>query len=125
MEYLQKMAKANLKISYDAEENILVVSRGRKVRASIEVGDFIVDVDVDGFISGIEILNASETLKLSEEQLKGLRDVDMLVNYKPHYACIYLMMKFEQKEKERITIPLPVDLGHKALRAQMHSLSVA
>lgn len=125
MEYLQKMAKANLKISYDAEENILVVSRGRKVRASIEVGDFIVDVDVDGFISGIEILNASETLKISEEQLKGLQNVDMLVNYKPHYACIYLMMKFEQKGKERITIPLPVDLGHKALRTQMHSLSMA
>lgn len=119
------MAKANLKINYDAGENILVVSRGRKVKASIEVGDFIIDVDMDGFVSGIEILNASENLNISEEQLNGLQNVDMLVNYKPHYACIYLMMKFEQKGKERITIPLPVDLGHKALRAQRHNLSIA
>ena len=30
----------------------------------IDIGDFIIDVDTSGFVSGIEILNASENLKI-------------------------------------------------------------
>src|SRR3989344_7330819 len=104
------MAKGTTKISYDEEEDILSLSRGRKVKASIDIGDFIIDVDADGFVSGIEILDASNNLKISEEQLKEIQEASMTVTYKPNYVYICLYMKFNKKEKD-VTIPLTVDLG--------------
>ncbi len=118
------MAKINTKIIYDAEDDILFLSKGRKVTASIDLGDFIIDVDTNGFISGIEILNASENLKISEEQLKELREVSMSVTYKPNCAYIYLIMKSETKEKD-ITIPLTVDLGHGSVRTEKTTFAIA
>jgi len=118
------MAKSNTKIDYDKEEDILFLSKGRKVKASIDIGDFIIDVGMDGFITGIEILNASENLKLSEKQLVSLQEASMLVTYKPNYVVIYLVMKLKEKEKD-ITIPLTVDLGHGSVRTQRANFAVA
>lgn len=118
------MAKINTKIIYDEEEDILFLSKGRKVKASIDVGDFIIDVDTSGLISGIEILNASENLKISEGQLKELREVSMSVTYKPNCAYIYLIMKSKAKEKD-ITIPLTVDLGHGSVRTEKTTFAIA
>ena len=118
------MAKGNTKIVYDDEEDILFLSKGRKVKASIDIGDFIIDVDTNGFVSGIEILNASENLKISEGQLKGLQEASMVVTYKPNYVYIYLVMKFKKKEKD-ITIPLTVDLGHGSVRTEKTIFAVA
>jgi len=105
------MAKGTTKVDYDEEEDILFLSKGRKVKASIEIGDFIIDVDLNGFVSGIEILNASENLSLSEDQLKELNEASMVVTYKPKYVYISLFMRFKEKEKD-IAIPLMLDLGH-------------
>jgi len=118
------MAKINTKIIYDDEEDILSLSKGRKVKASIDIGEFIIDIDSRGFVSGVEILNASENLKLSEEQLKGLQKVSMSVTYKPNYVYIYLIMQFMQKEKD-ITIPLTIDLGHEYLKTRRTNFAIA
>lgn len=118
------MAKINTKISYDEEEDILFLSKQRKVKASIDIGDFIVDIDQRGFVSGIEILNASENLKISEDQLKELKEASMVVTYKPNYVYISLVMRFEEKEKD-ITIPLTVDLGHRSVTAERTKFAVA
>ncbi|MFC1690935.1 DUF2283 domain-containing protein [Nanoarchaeota archaeon] len=118
------MAKNKAKINYDKEEDILFLSKERKVKASIDVGDFIIDVDSGGFITGIEILNASRNLKLSEKQLEGLKKASMVVTYKPNYVYIYLVMQFKEKEKD-ITIPLTVDLGHGSAKTQSINFAVA
>ena len=106
------MAKTNMKIVYDEEVDILLLSKGSKVKASIDVGDFVIDIDHKGFVSAIEILNATETLKISEEQLKSIKDAVMLVTYKPNHVYINIVMQVAGKEKD-ITIPLDVDLGNK------------
>ena len=118
------MAKSNTKISYDEEEDILFLSKGRKVKASIDIGDFIIDIDTNGFVTGIEILNASQNLNLTEEQLSGLQEASMVVTYKPNYVVIYLVMKLKEKEKD-ITIPLTVDLGHGSVRTERANFAVA
>ncbi len=105
------MATGDTKMMYDEEEDILSLSRGYEVKASIEIGDFVIDVDHNGFIAGIEILNASQNLNISEEQLQNLKQASMNVTYKPNYVYIFLVMKFEATEKD-ISIPLTVDLGH-------------
>ena len=47
------MAKTNTKIVYDEEEDILSLSKNRKVKASIDIGDFIIDIDHKGYVTGI------------------------------------------------------------------------
>ncbi|MBC8500588.1 MAG: DUF2283 domain-containing protein [Nanoarchaeota archaeon] len=118
------MAKVNTKIIYDKEEDILYLSKGRKVRASIDIGDFIIDIDHKSFVSGIEILNASKNLNLKEKQLKELRKASMVVTYKPKYVYIYLVMTFKEKEKN-ITIPLTVDLGHGSVTSKRTNFAIA
>lgn len=111
-------------MTYDEEEDTLFLSKNRKVRASIDVGDFIIDIDTKGFVSGIEILNASENLKISESQLKKVQEASMFVTYKPNCVYICLVMKFKDKEKD-ITIPLTVDLGHGSIRTEKTQFAIA
>ncbi|MFH1211743.1 MAG: DUF2283 domain-containing protein [Candidatus Woesearchaeota archaeon] len=99
------------KINYDQEDDILSLSKEAKVKHSIDIGDFIVDIDHKGFVAGIEILNASENLNLSSKELALLEQASMVVSYKPNHVCIAITMKLKDKEKD-ITIPITVDLGH-------------
>lgn len=109
---------------YDDEEDILSLSRGREVKASIDIGDFVIDVDHKGFITGIEILNASQNLNITEDQLKNLKQASMNVTYKPNHVYIFLVMQFENKEKD-ISIPLTVDLGHGSVTTEKAQFAVA
>jgi uncharacterized protein YuzE len=111
------MAKSNTKIIYDKGEDILYLSRGNPAKASIEVGDFIIDIDFKGFVSAIEILNASENLQISPDFLEKVNNARMSVTYRPDYLFIMLVFKLENKEKE-VAIPLTLDLGHKEARRE-------
>jgi len=99
-------------MSYDPEEDILTLSRGRKVKASIEIGDFVIDIDHKGYVTGLEVLDASTTLGIPEPQLDIIKNTTMTVKYKHNYVLIMLFFQLADKDKE-ITIPLTVDLGHR------------
>lgn len=116
------MAKA--KINYEEEEDILCLSKGKKIKESLDIGDFVIDIDMAGLVSGIEILNASENLKLTSEQLKQIEKASMQVIYKPNHAYIYLIMQFKGREKD-ITIPLTIDLGHTNIKTQNTNFAIA
>ena len=116
------MAKGDTKMIYDQEEDILSLSKGRKVKASIDIGDFIIDIDTNGFVSGIEVQNASKNLNIAEEQLSELQRAQMTVNYKPHYVYIHLLMQFKQKEQS-IAIPLTVNIGQRRVRTEKTSFA--
>jgi len=111
------MAEVNTKIIYDRREDILNLSRGIPSKASIEIGDFIIDIDNKGFVSGIEILNASENLKMNEDLLEKFDKASMSVIYKPGYICVYINFYFQDKEKE-IAIPLSINLGHQKIEKE-------
>jgi uncharacterized protein YuzE len=111
------MAESNTKIDYDREEDILSLSRGRPSQASIEIGDFVLDIGFDGFVSAIEILNASENLGLSTEMLDSIQKACMNVIYKPNYLFVIINFNFKGMDKD-VRIPLTVDLGHKEIQKQ-------
>ena len=111
------MGENNTKINYNKEEDILNFSRRKSSKASIEIGDFIIDIDFDGFVSAIEILNASENLNLDKILLTSIGRASMSVIYKPNYLYIFLILYALDKEKE-IAIPLTIDLGHKQIEKQ-------
>src|SRR3989344_2692614 len=118
------MAKINTKMKYDSEEDILSLSKNIKVEASIDVGDFIVDIDHKGFVVGIEILNASQNIGMTESQLTSLETASMNVTYKPNYVYIVIFMKLKEKEKD-IAIPLTLDLGHGSIKTEKTQFAMA
>ena len=111
------MGERNTKINYNIEEDILNLSRSKSSQASIEIGDFILDIDFNGFVSAIEILNASENLNLDKEMLESIKEARMSVTYKPNYLFVILAFNFKGIEKD-IRIPLTVNLGHRQIEKQ-------
>lgn len=108
------MAKQIKTIDYDAENDIFFISNDEKVKASLDIGDFILDVSHDNLICGLEIMDASENLGVSKEVLKSINNMKMSVTYKTNHVYVLLMITFKKEDKEvNIPIPLTVNLGHK------------
>jgi len=114
------MARQIKTIDYDADNDIFFISNGDKVKASLDIGDFVLDVNHNNLIGGIEIMNASENLGISKEVLKDIQSINMSVTYKPNYAYVLLMITFKKGDKEvNMPIPLTLDLGHKESRKEV------
>lgn len=108
------MAKQIKTIDYDAENDIFFISTGEKVKASLDIGDFILDVSHNNLICGIEIMDASENLGVSKDVLGSIQNMKMSVTYKTNHVYVLLMITFKKEGKEvNIPIPLTIGLGHK------------
>lgn len=102
---------------YEENEDILSFWRGNPSNVSIEIGDFIIDVDNRGYIAGLEILHASGNLNIENKILKQIEKASMSVMYKPNYVYIMLKVRLKGREKD-ISIPLTLNLGHKNIEKE-------
>ena len=64
------MARQIKTIDYDLDNDIFFISNGDKVKASVDVGDFVLDINHRNLVCGIEIMDASENLGVAKEVLK-------------------------------------------------------
>lgn len=104
-------------IDYDEANDIFSISNGEKVKASLDVGDFVLDVDYDNFICGIEVMDASENLGIGKEDLKQIQTIKMSVSYKTNHVYVLLIINLKKENKEiNVQIPLTLSLGHKLPR---------
>lgn len=104
-------------IDYDSDNDIFFISNGESVKASLDIGDFVLDVSHNNFICGIEVMNASENLGIDKEILKNVKSMKMSVTYKTNHVYVLLMIAFKKGDKEvNMPIPLTLDLGHKTPR---------
>ncbi len=114
------MARQIKTIDYDFDNDILFISDGEKVKASLDIGDFVLDVSHNNLICGIEIMDAGENLGISKEILKNIKSMKMSVTYKTNHVYVLLMIVFKKDNKEvNIPIPLTLDLGHKTPRQEV------
>jgi len=114
------MAKEIKTIDYDSDNDIFFISDGGKVKASLDVGDFVLDVNHENMIGGIEVQDASENLGISKDVLKNIKSMKMSVNYKTNNVYVLLMISFKDSEKDvNIPIPLTLDLGHEVPQKEM------
>ena len=114
------MAKTIKTIDYDSENDILFISDGTKVRSSLDIGDFVLDVNGDNLIGGIEVMDASENLGISKSILGKIKSVRMSVTYNTNNVYVLLMMTFQKANKEvNMSIPLSLNLGHKTPQKQV------
>ena len=76
------MARTIKTIDYDIDNDIFFVSDGEKVKSSIDIGDFVLDVDHRNLICGIEIMDASENLGIDKEILKNVETLEIFISNK-------------------------------------------
>ena len=108
------MAKEIKTIDYDFENDILFINDGEKVKASIDIGDFILDVSYNNLICGLEIIDASENLGIDKNALQNIKSIKISVTYKTNHVYVLLIVTFRKQDKEvNIPIPLTIGLGHK------------
>lgn len=114
------MAKTIKTIDYDSENDILFISDGTKVVSSLDLGDFILDVNGRNLIGGIEVMDASENLGITKDILKKIKSIKMSITYKTNNVYVLLMMTFKKANKEvNMPIPLSLSLGHKTPQKQI------
>jgi len=114
------MASPIKTIDYDSDNDILFISNGEKVKASLDIGDFVLDVSHDNLICGIEIMDASTNLGISKENLSDIKSMEMSVNYKTNNILVLLRIMFKQGNKMvNIPIPLSIGLGHRAPKQEL------
>ncbi|MEK6896983.1 MAG: DUF2283 domain-containing protein [Nanoarchaeota archaeon] len=114
------MARQIKRIDYDSENDIFSISNGDKVKASLDIGDFILDVSHNNLICGLEVMDASENLGISKDILKNIRNIKMSVTYKTNHVYVLLILAFKKKGKEvNVPIPLTLDLGHKVPKKEV------
>ena len=114
------MAKKIKTIDYDSENDIFFISDGEKVKSSLDIGDFVLDVSHKNLISGIEVLDASENLGIKKDILGKIKNVKMSVTYKTNNVYVLLAIVFTEKNKEvNVQIPLNLSLGHKTPQKQV------
>ena len=114
------MARQIKVIDYDADNDIFFISDGEKVKASLDIGDFVLDVNHDNFICGIEIMDASENLGITKENLEHIQNIKMSITYKTNHVYVLLMIVFKKEGKEvNVPIPLTLNLGHKVPKREM------
>ena len=106
-------------LSYDRENDILVIHRGftsdEKFKGNIDVGDIVLDVSTNGKIRGIEVFNASQFLKPFVEKgneesiLNNLLDADFNTKVRPNGIIISLVIKSKNKNETPATIAVPLE----------------
>ncbi|MFB6147340.1 MAG: hypothetical protein ABEJ66_00495, partial [Candidatus Nanohaloarchaea archaeon] len=80
------------------------VSRGYE--RSVRSGDFIIDLDSDGEIRGVEVQNISRILGVDREQLQNVSDVELQM--------------ISHEEKTQVTVRLEIEEQRTTLAAQLN-----
>lgn len=104
------------KISYDPENDVLYYNKGQKSQDSLEVGNLFIEFSSSGQVVGMEIVDATETIKeltgeeFSSEDLKSIENAGIKVHTKKKYAFIRLDLQVkrdQERVKESVGINLP------------------
>jgi len=77
-------------LMYDSEEDILFFSKGRASKGTLEIGDFVIDIDAKGDLTAIEIFNASKIFNVSKKILSMMKSARLKVQSTPN--AMYLSM---------------------------------
>ncbi len=94
MELKHLTAKGNGESDYDYINDILFFKiKDREYHKSIEFEDIILDIDKEGFITGIQIFDASSIFKLSKEAVKEIKKWFFEIKVENNIINIQLMFK--------------------------------
>ena len=106
--------KAN--VTYDAENDILWASTGEKVKESLEIDSFILDLSQADAVIGVEILDASKVLAkmlsrpMGKETLASIQSASISLYQGKELSFVVLKLSFPTPagpEELPVQIPAP------------------
>lgn len=101
------------KVSYDMEfDNLHIYREGEPSSQSVQMFDtFVVDLDFDGSkVVGLEIMNASEVLKVSKEELAAVKEAQLSTVAKDYYFGVNYIVVLPNKKRieSQLLVPQPI-----------------
>ena len=95
-------------VDYDFKQDILFFkTKDREYSKSIELLDnLVVDVDKEGFLTGIQIFDASEYLNLDKKSLLSIPNWQFVINV--HENIIEIRLVFQIKVRNKIVEKNPI-----------------
>ncbi|PSH01737.1 MAG: hypothetical protein BRC27_01085 [Nanohaloarchaea archaeon SW_10_44_10] len=95
------------KISYDQENDILYLNKGKKVQDSLDIGNLFLEFSGKNNIVGVEILNASKTVSeltgndTTAEELENVKDAK--IKMIPDNDTVFIVLKLRIAKGEEVT----------------------
>ena len=106
--------KTQILFDYDPDNDSLFIYRKAKIKGSIDIGDLIVDMSLDGKVAGIEMLNAIDALKnmgikAPKDVLKSIKSAGIRAVYKQDSIMIYYSIISKAREvSSSVAVPIRV-----------------
>lgn len=107
----------NVIFLYNKTDDVLSIEKKRKdakIKASIDIGDVILDVNTKGNITGIEFLNASKNIGTTKDTLSKIEKIQFSAWQTADYLAIRLIFHLNKKE---ITHTTHVPINPEILKA--------
>jgi hypothetical protein len=106
------MKDNDLEINYSLELDIMSVDdMSREYGRSVQTGDFIIDLDPEGEVRGVEIQKISKILRVYREQLQNVSDVELQM--------------ISDEGKTQITVRLNIEEQRTTLAAQLNQPDIS
>lgn len=100
---MKKIKPIKAKSNYFFEEDILsAMPLKRDYDSSFQIGDFILDLDENGEINGVEILNASEKFNIPKIFLKNMISWKLKLEVNDSYIILEFYIKTNVRNADRI-----------------------
>ena len=100
METKQLNSIGNGEMDYDYSNDILFFKvKNREYEHSIELEDVVLDIDKQGFITGIQIFGASAIFKVDKETLQNIKKWEFNVQTEGKVVSIQLIFEMIKRNK--------------------------
>ena len=91
-------------IDYDKEHDIFYIlkkKREKDVVHSVDLEDFVVDLDKENHVVGVEIIGMSKMLNIPKKYFDNLKNAKLIVSYRRgrQIIAIYLLLQFKAGSK--------------------------
>lgn len=93
-------------IVYDEDNDILSIGKEGEVEASIDIGDFILDIGDKGSVIGIEIIDVSKVYNIPKKVFSHIKEGTFRVMYHRNYILVMAVLHFEEEKELNISVPL-------------------
>ncbi len=116
-------ARGKGEYSYDYKNDILLFKiKDREYKLSLDFGNLIVDIDKEGFITGLRIFDASQIFKLSKLALKDVKQFEF--NTKVEEKVITIQLRFMSMLRNKSLVKQGQDFIREAIDSKVKDSEV-
>jgi hypothetical protein len=106
--------------AYDYAHDILLFKiKNRDYKRSVDFGNIIVDVDTEGFITGLRVIDASKVFGMSKIALKNVKEFGF--DTRVEDKVVHIQLRFSAVLRNKSVIQQRQDFVREALHADLRN----